>query len=283
VSTNNRHHAHVGDIIRLMENFAPPLLAEDWDNCGLQVGDAGWRVKKIWVALDPLLEVIEAANQQHVDLVVTHHPLLIQPVKRIDLKTTIGKIIAVSLQGKTAIYAAHTNLDSTWGGVNDILAHRIGLTDLKALAPATVDVAASGTIRHDGPIGLGRIGGVGSARTVSRLAMDIKKRLGLDVIRVAGDSNRMVRKAAVCSGSGGGLLSAFIDSGADVFISGDIKYHDARLIEDAGRGLIDVGHFASEHLIIDPLVDYLGRETGSAGWDVSVEACRLECDPFVTL
>jgi putative NIF3 family GTP cyclohydrolase 1 type 2 len=89
-----------------------------------------------------------------------------------------------------------------------------------------------------------------------------------------------VQRAAICSGSGGGLTGAFLASGADVYISGDIKYHQARDVEDAGRAVIDVGHFASEHLITAPLAMYLEKAAISEGWNVSVKGCRLERDPF---
>ncbi len=280
MTNKEKHPVTLGDIIGLMERFAPLSLAEPWDNCGLQVGDAGWPARKIWVALDPLLAVIEAANQRNVDLVVTHHPLLIKPIHRVDLKTNAGKIIAGALRSRTAIYSAHTNLDSTFGGVNDILARRIGLTDLTALIPAEETSENSTRDQSKRPSGLGRVGKLATKMTVAQLAVEIKEKLSLATVRIAGDENRWVHRAAICSGSGGGLLDAFLESGADVYISGDLKYHDARLIEDAGRAMIDVGHFASEHLVIDPLVRYLECEIKSAGWDVAVEACRLERDPF---
>ena len=117
----------VQDIINLMEELAPSRLAESWDAVGLQVGRKDRPVRLIWVALDPLPEVVAAACDQHVDLLITHHPLLFQPVKNLDFNSPIGSILYQAAVNQLAVYSAHTNLDKVSGGLNDILAKRIGL------------------------------------------------------------------------------------------------------------------------------------------------------------
>ena len=270
----------VADICQLMEGIAPGWLAESWDNCGLQVGDPGWTVKKVWVALDPLLSVIESAARGNVDLVITHHPLIFKPLRKVDLDTIEGKIISIALTSRTAIYAAHTNLDSARDGVNEVLARKIGLTDLCAMMPADKNDGPKGAIQDIQSMGIGRIGALNPPATLADLVQDIKIRLGLKRVRVTGAMDRLIQKVAVCSGSGGGLLNDFLASDADVFITGDIRYHDARNVEASQRALIDVGHFASEHLIIDPLCRQLSQAVRTSLWDVRIEPCRLEQDPF---
>jgi GTP cyclohydrolase I len=262
----------VADIVGLMEKIAPADLAESWDNCGLQVGDLQWPVKKVWVALDPLSAVIDAAAGQDVDLVITHHPLIFKPLRNIDLARPEGKIIATALQSRIAIFAAHTNLDSARDGINDALARKIGLEHPVPLIPA--DPSAPDDL------GMGRVGRIEPPVTVAALAQRIKNELGLSTVKVAGRTDKMVDRAAVCSGSGGSLLDDFLDCGAQVYVTGDIRYHDARIVEDAGRALIDIGHFASEHIMIDMLCRLLGRAVAEAGWDVRIEACEAERDPF---
>ncbi|MGD9247897.1 MAG: Nif3-like dinuclear metal center hexameric protein, partial [Desulfobacteraceae bacterium] len=97
MNTHAKKTVRVEDVACLLEKIAPAHLAEDWDNCGLQVGSMGWEIKKIWVALDPLLAVIEAAIRNNVDLVITHHPLIFDGVKRIDVETIVGKTIAAAV------------------------------------------------------------------------------------------------------------------------------------------------------------------------------------------
>jgi GTP cyclohydrolase I len=271
----------VADIVGLMEKIAPAFLAESWDNCGLQVGDLQWPVKKVWVALDPLFAVIDAATGQDVDLVITHHPLIYKPLRNIDLDRPEGKIIAAALNGRTAIYAAHTNLDSAKDGINDVLARKMGLDRLVPLVPADTTETSDNTISlATDAMGMGRVGRLNPPLTVAEFAQKIKKELGLARVKVAGRAEGMIGKVAVCSGSGGSLLDNFFVSEAEVFVTGDIRYHDARAAEDVGRALIDIGHFASEHIMIDMLCNLLGRAVAEAGWDVRIEACDLEQDPF---
>ena len=119
-----------------MESFAPSRLAEDWDNVGLQIGDLNRPVETIRVALDPTPDVVDAAAKDGVDLLITHHPLIFYPLKVIDLDSPMGSIIQTAVLRRMAIFSAHTNLDSAAGGLNDILAHRIGLNDVKVLGNA---------------------------------------------------------------------------------------------------------------------------------------------------
>ncbi len=119
----------VSDIIDVLESIAPQALAEKWDNVGLQVGDPGRPVKNIWVALDPTYQVVNAACHQKVDLLITHHPLIFKPLQSLDFSTPEGSIIDLAVRHRLAIFAAHTNLDSALGGINDVLAGRIGLDD----------------------------------------------------------------------------------------------------------------------------------------------------------
>jgi len=129
--------------------------------------------------------------------------------------------------------------------------------------------------------GTGRIGDLPESLTLAAFAGKIKENLKLGYVKVAGDPDLQVKKAALCSGSGSSLMNAFFSSGAQVYISGDLRYHDAKDAEAAGRGLIDIGHFASEHLMVEVLTERISKILSETGTDVKVEACGLEKDPFV--
>ncbi len=120
----------------IMEQVAPSRLAEDWDNAGLQVGKKDWLIRTIWVALDPGPDVVAHACEKNVDLLITHHPLIFSPLKSIDFSTPTGSVVHMASQHRLAVFAAHTNLDSVAGGVNDVLASKIGLKNMKVLAKA---------------------------------------------------------------------------------------------------------------------------------------------------
>ena len=280
----------VSDIMALMEMIAPPELAESWDNVGLAVGGVAWPVEKIWIALDPSLEVVAAACAQHVDLLITHHPLILKPLSAIDDRMPIGRIAHMAIGHQLAIYCAHTNLDSVPDGLNDLLSQRIGLADLTGLLPGHggggpegFDAAAAASNSAAAPQGIGRVGRLPTAMTLPQLAVQVKSQLALERVRYCGDDALVVRRVAVCTGSGGSLMDLFFASGAEAFLSGDLKYHDARDAEDMGKGLIDVGHFASEHLMAAHVATRLKALATERGLTVSVDACQIERDPFKTI
>jgi len=368
----------VADIVKRMEKLAPSGLAEKWDNVGLQVGKMDWPVRRVSVALDPLPPVVAAACASNTDLLITHHPLTLSPYKTIDFETPLGAIIQQAAQDHLAIFAAHTNLDSARGGLNDLLASRLSLKNPTRLLPAeTTDdcklvvyvpieheqivlhalfEAGAGTIggytscsfRNRGtgtfnpgsdaqpysgargtlsqadeirieavvkkkqlshvvshvrghhpyetmaydiyPLasiessqGLGCIGELEGPIELQTLALKIKETMGLSAVRLAGRPDLIVKRAAVCSGSGASLLPLFLAADAQVFISGDWRYHDARQVEASNRGLIDVGHFASEHIIVQDLVQRLQDDLAEAGLPVFVDACEIEKEPFLIL
>lgn len=260
-------------VMGAVEEIVPGEFAEEWDNCGMQLGDPGWQVEKIWVALDPIPEVIEAACQADVDLVITHHPLIFKPLTTIDVSRLEGFIIQKALDHQVAIYAAHTNLDRVQDGVNDVLASRIGLCNTRSLSVEG----------KSGKPGFGRIGNLEQATSLALLVNNLKQTLDINHVKVAGNLDTQVRTVAVCSGSGSSMVSAFFDAGADVFISGDLKYHDARNFEFARKALIDIGHFASEHLIVETFAEQLNRHFHDKGMSLAVESYRNEKDPFVIL
>lgn len=279
--------ANVSDIVQVMEVIAPTHLAEEWDNVGLQIGNHNWPVKTLAVALDASMQTIEESHNKNADMLITHHPLLFRPLTAIHFHTPIGSIIQRAFQYKMAIFAAHTNLDKTEDGLNDLFARRIGLQNLKVLQIPRASENSKQTVNP--PLGLERVQGIGRIGDVKRaielqnLAANIKKELNLQKVKFAGKPDLVITKAAVCTGSGSDLLKSFYACGAQVYISGDLKYHDARDIEAAGLGIIDIGHFASEHIVVAELVKRLGTILAERQLKVDVFGCEIEEDPFVMI
>lgn len=257
------------------KDIAPGGLAESWDNCGLCAGNPDWPVKKILIGLDPGMPVMQAAKSWQADMVLTHHPLFITPEKTIDFRSLPGSAIAMAATERIAIVCAHTSLDKAWNGLNDFFADRINLVPIRPLA-AEAHAADPGSSMT----GFGRIGPVSPPVSVSQMAARIKKGLGLQQVRMVGDPDLMVRQVAVCTGSGGALIPEFLKCGADLYVTGDIKYHEARLVENHGRALIDVGHFASEIIAVDLLSRKLNQAAIRAGYDLEIKKFTQETDPF---
>ncbi len=268
----------VADIIKILEEIAPVSLAESWDNPGLQVGRRDWPVKKVMIALDATRDVMSHASEKGADMLVTHHPLLFRPLKSIDLSTPIGEIIGNAIRNAISVYSLHTNFDSAEDGLNDELAARLGLKNNTVLA-----VMETSSSMPKAETGLGRIGDLQERTDLASLCRTIKKNLGLDSIRMIGDPHQTVCRVAICTGSGGDLLGHFYESDATVFITGDIRYHDARDAEERGRALIDIGHFGSEHIMVRQLGNRLSKIFGNTHPDVDVLTCEIEKDPFVVL
>ncbi len=263
------------DILDILNTIAPFSIAEDWDNCGLQVGNENWNVKKMMIGLDVSMPLMNAAKNWDADLVVTHHPLIMTPEKKIDFGQMPGCAIEIAAKHQIGVVSAHTNLDKAHDGLNDYFASKIGLVKTH---PFLVDDTLS--LAVDTMVGIGRIGALDSQISLGQFASQIKKQLNLPHIRVTGDMEQLLKTVVVCTGSGGSLLDEFFSSKADVYVTGDMKYHDARRIEENSRGLIDVGHFGSEHLAIDLIYEKLTTAFQSGGFEIQMKKFKKEKDPF---
>ena len=264
------------DLLKLVDAIAPFGLAEEWDNSGLQVGNPDWPAGRVLIALDVTVEAMAEAVAWGADLVLTHHPLMIRPQNSINFGSMPGAIVALAAADQISVVSAHTNLDKAQGGLNDCFAEKIGLMGVTRLQPLSLGEGE----RTPAP-GLGRIGELDQPMPLFEFADMIKSNLGIPGLRVVGNRDCMVKKAAVCTGSGASLVQEFLCSGADVFITGDMKYHEAREIEQAGLALIDVGHFASEHIVVELLVQRLVSSAETAGFEIDVRGFDGETDPFI--
>ncbi|MBF0258538.1 MAG: Nif3-like dinuclear metal center hexameric protein [Desulfamplus sp.] len=272
-------HTTVKDIILMLNEIAPPSLAEEWDNCGLQAGDLSWPVNKILVSLDVSMAVMNHAANSHADLVISHHPLMLRAPKSIDFAIMPGSAIAVSAQRRISIASVHTSLDKVEGGLNDFFASILGLKNIK---PLVLSDHCIGTGKF-GMNGIGRTGKLERIVSLQEMALYVKKKFELSTIRMAGKPDLMVNRVALCTGSGGSLLRDFLRSGTDVYITGDIKYHEAREIEQAGLGLIDLGHFASEQIAVELLSEKLKNAAVEKGMSLEIEGFDKDFDPFITI
>lgn len=233
--------AKIGDVLRIVDRVIPESLAKDWDNSGLQVGSLEWEAKGIIFSLDADISMFDRAMEVDANIAITHHPLIFNPIKRIDLDTPVGKVFERAVRDRVAVYSAHTNLDIMDGGVNDTLAKRIGLLNTRPFAD------------------LGRVGELPGEETLEGLAGRLKTEFSISHVGVVGGAGRRIKRVAVCGGSGGSLVRDAAENGADLLITGDVKYHAARDAEAYGISVIDIGHFASESLVL-PVMASLVKE-----------------------
>lgn len=244
--------AIIRDIMDLMEGFAPISLAESWDNCGLLVGDESKEVKKILVALEPSMATIDYAIEKNVDLLLTHHPLMLSKINRITAHDLEGQKLIKLINNHIDLYAAHTNLDKAPLGLNHFFATALGLNHIKVLSPISSDPFETS--------GLGRVGELEKAMTLEDFGKKVQDILNINYIQFVGDKKQLVKKIALVTGSGLSELDKAISNGADVFITGDIKYHNALYAKEIGIALIDATHFGSENIVVKLLGDILKNQ-----------------------
>ena len=364
----------IQDLVGLIHKLYAPELAEDWDNVGLQVGDPGRPLDRVMVALDPGLEAVEAARDAGAQALVTHHPLLFKPVKRLTPDDAVGKVLWTAVRDDVAIISAHTNLDCAVDGLNSWLAQKMGVEQaipLQAVAGDYLKLVVFVPVGHEDAVadalfsagggqigaydqcsfrsrgegtfrpgpgaqpyigtlgqrekteevrletivskrklppvlekmkkvhpyeevaydllplqnqvpgaGLGRIGRLAQQTSLGEFAARVKESLGCDHLRLIGADQMPVRKVALCGGSGAFLLQTAHRQGADVLLTGDVKYHEARQAEELGIALIDAGHFATEQLMIEQVTQSLQAAARQLNWGVAFEAYTGEEDPF---
>lgn len=230
------------DFIAMMERVAPPELAMDFDNVGLLIGTDRPEIKRVLVALDCTPTTAQEAVDWGADLLLTHHPLFLFDVKRIlpDDPATAGAYIL--LRHGIAHYAAHTNLDAAPGGVNDCLAEHLGILNPVPLPPENV-----GRIGIRGPDCPGTLGAF-SAFVAERLST---------AVRVCGDPAAQVSRVGLLGGAGGDYIAAAQAAGADAYITGEMKHHQALDARFLGLNVIEAGHYETECVVLLPLIYHL--------------------------
>jgi len=260
----------VKDILDRLEKIAPTVLAEPWDNPGLQVGSYSQEITKIFFSLDPTLKALRSAERRNAQLLFTHHPLIFKPLTRLDINMHPGDVIAEAVKSRISVIAAHTNLDMAKGGINDILAGLLQLQNVEVLEKKD----------EAGYAGLGRIGNLPAAVSLPVLVEKVKKVFGAEQVKVVGREYEQARRLAVVGGSGGSLISLASKKGADLLVTGDIGHHHALEAESLGIALIDAGHFHTEKTAFAAFAEHLGAMATEWGWKVAIEVDEDETDPM---
>lgn len=230
----------IQDFASEMERIAPPELAMDFDNVGLLISPARNEIRRVLVALDCTVAVAEEAARLGVDLVLTHHPVMLFGVKRILRDHPDTAAVYRLIQNGIGLYAAHTNLDAAAGGVNDAIAERLGLTDVRPLPPEN----------------LGRIGALSTSMTLQAFAHMAEQALDCTAL-ATGEADAQVQTVALVGGSGGSDIMAAAQAGADVFVTGECKHHEALAAREMGLCVLTCGHYETERVVLDKLISRL--------------------------
>lgn len=233
----------VRDIEQYLYAWAPRELAESWDNVGLLVGDPEAEVHRVLVALDVTPQVVAEAIEKGCQLIAAHHPVMncawnqVQTVRTDDRQ---GRVLTELIRHGIAAICMHTNLDAAPGGVNEVLAQKLGLSDLKMLTEEKI----------------GRIGTLKCEIPLVEFTHSVIELLGCNGLRYV-DAGRPVHRVAVGGGACGCYIPQAIAAGCDTFVTSDLKYND--FLDTEGLNLIDAGHFPTENVVCPALRDRLAE------------------------
>lgn len=231
--------------------------AEDWDNVGWMVGPTSRDLTGITLAVDPSPEALQATVTSGHNLLVTHHPLIFSSLNRLVEGTPVHDTIMRAVREQVGIYAAHTNVDSMVGGLNDHLGDLLGLSEREPIRPLDVDAEA----------GLGRLGPLPEKRTIRDVEELLVEELDPTVLEVLGDPDTGVESIAVCSGSGGDLIGPELSRKVDLYVTADVDHHEANNARQLGLPLVILDHYEMESVFAQVVEDRLAKLT----LDVPVE------------
>lgn len=239
----------IKDVTSALERFAPLPLQEEYDNAGLQVGLTEADVSGVLLCLDITEDVLKEAMAQGCNMVVAHHPLIFRRLRRITSEDYVQRCVMFAIKNDITIVAMHTNLDNVKGGVNYMMAKKLGLQDTELIEPR----AAFGTEAGSGVTGM-----LPQPMEAAEFIAKIKKIFRADSIKVNELLKRPIRKIALCGGSGAFILPKAIEAGADAFITGEMHYHEFFGTEQLLQIAV-IGHYESEQYTINLLQEIINE------------------------
>lgn len=253
-------------LVQTVETICPPSLQEEWDNCGFQVDTDTNDIARVLVALEVTDAIIDEAIEQDVDLILTHHPMLFRGIKNVLKADVIGGYIYKLIKHDISVYACHTNFDKLEGGNNDYIG---ALMELENIRP------------FDQDNGFCRKGDTPFETTFIELVHKAAEAFDIDekFFKTVGDLGRIIETVGWCSGAGAEFLEAAKKEGCDLYITGDLKYHDAQMAKELGICVLDAGHYGSEKIFVENMADMLRLEC--RGHDIDVIESAVDINPFM--
>lgn len=255
-------------ILKAINKIAPESLQETWDNSGIQINDELEKdVKRIMTCLEISSTVINEAVSKNVDMIITHHPFLFSKINKVDIKTVTGNQLIKLIKSGISVYSSHTAFDSAARGTNEDLARQLGLSDIVPMIPADIEGC-----------GMGRFGVYEQAAGFEEFFNKLQNVCCESEIRVTGKIPERVAKVALCTGAGSEFIDMAKENGADVYVTGDVKYHDARHADDIDFCVIDAGHYGTEILFARNMAAQLKEELGDG---VEIIVSETDINPFI--
>lgn len=235
------------ELMTKLDSVLKPKLAYEWDNVGLGIGELSSEVKRILVTLEITESVIDEAITKKADMIISHHPLIFKPLKTIKDSDAKGSMILKLIKNSIAVYVAHTNFDILDGGLNDYVADLIELQRVGKLA-------------YENEEGIGRYGFLLKPMNLNEFINYLKDKLKIDELRLIEGGKHTINKVGLVTGSGIEYADDAFSMNCDVYLTGDVKYHDAQDWLLKGMNIIDFGHYGSEIHFRESMINFLKKE-----------------------
>lgn len=258
----------VADVADFLARFAPPGLAEDWDNVGLLLGRETAQVESILTCLTLTPDVAQEAIAAKVQLIVSHHPILFRPVQQLTSSTIEGDMILDLVAAGVSVHSPHTSYDSAAEGINEQLARAFGLSNIDVLRP-----------RDDGDDatqGAGRFGDFETTISLDNLVSRVKQTLGISALQLVGSPDDRIDRLGIACGAAAEFLTDAHRLGCQALLTGEARFHDCLAARSLGMAIILPGHYASERPAVEQLAEVLGRQFP----ELLVRASENESDPI---
>lgn len=255
------------EAVAMIEEIVSPDTQENWDNTGIQAAAGSGEVSKVLTCLEITGEVIEEAKEKGADFIVTHHPLIFGGLRSVDFRETTGSYLIELIRAGISVYSCHTPFDKMDGGNNDFIANLLELQDVQGFF-------------HEGAENkIGRTGYLKEEASLDSVRRLLSQKLELDSgqIRMVGDPEMKISKVGICTGAGADLLPLAAENGCSLFITGDLKYHDAQKAKALGLAVLDAGHYGTEKSFG---ANFAMKLKEKAGDKLEVFQSQVDINPF---
>mgnify|MGYP004479237105 FL=1 len=268
----------VADVTELIEDAVPVSLQESWDNSGLLIGFPEKHVKKVITCLEITEAVADEAVAAGADMIVSHHPLIFSGIRKLSYDSSEDRAVMKLVSNGISVYSCHTPFDKVRGGNNDIIAERLGLSSVKNLRGDDV-VSPSKMAENRDEADIGRTGRFRKPLTYMQAIELAANQLNMSIrqLRACGDLNTEITSVGICTGAGADMAEMAVDAGCQLFITGDVKYHEAQVAAARGICLLDAGHYGTEKFFAQAMRELLEKKL--AGKAEVVESA-VNIDPF---
>lgn len=273
-TNHNLRSVKIKDIVCALEYFAPLPLQESYDNAGLQVGLTEAEASGALLCLDVTEEVMEEAISLGCNVVISHHPLLFRPLRRLTADTQVERVVRMAVQHDVAIYSAHTNLDNAEDGVNYKIAEKLSLMDVQMLSPRMVKAMVGGKERMV-KAGSGVMGYLPSPMEASLFLEWVKDVFHVDCLMHNELLRRPIQSVALCGGAGDFVMDEALRQEADAFLTGEMHYHQYMGTEQLLQiGVL--GHYQSEQFTMEIIRQLLEEKAP----ELPVFVTRIDTNPI---